>query len=301
MEPEIIIAIGDLHGHYPALKSLFACLNKKYDLIENGIIRKNALMISTGDSIDRGDQALKIIDYFMHLSHRNPDSFKALMGNHELLALENLDEARKLIENENPRIEMYANNRHGFNGGVSFLSEFGTQPKPALIRYVHRMSREGDIGIWMRNLLPRLDVQINGKKILFVHAGIPEGLRDRKSLDEYIEEYNSYVKRDTLNVGGNLKKYGAPLIVKNGVFWDRTTHTMNDAQTEDLAKNLDVDFIVTGHTPNKRIKLYGNRVIDIDVGMCTAYGARTPAALVIQPNGIFAQYATGECDTIVSF
>jgi hypothetical protein len=254
---------------------------------------------------------MDIIKYFMKLGIDNPGSFKALMGNHELLALENLAEARKLSALPNPDLEDYQArtiigsnseiNRHGSNGGINFIEEFGTDPKSALDNYVQRMSRDGDIGGWMRGLLPGYHEKMNGKRLLFVHAGVPEVIKNRASLDAYLTEFRKYVNQDTDNLGGSFEKYSAPLLVKNGLFWDRNARRMSNNAIDALIERLGVDYIITGHTPNKKVVMYGDRIIDIDIGMCPSYGANTPAALVITPVGISAHYITGEEQELAKF
>ena len=301
MNNQLIVAIGDLHGNYQALEKIISLLNKEFNLLNDGIITPNATLISTGDSIDRGSNALQIIDYFMRLGKNNPNNFKALMGNHELLALENLDRARAINNFENPYIEQYKQNRHGFNGGTDFLKEFGTTNKEAFNNYIKRMSRTGDIGTWIRNLLPKYEAEISNKKILFVHAGIPKILSNRASIDAYIKKYTKHVIALSTQMGGSVSKYAAPLITEDGVFWDRSSDKMSDSTIQTLTNNLRVDFIVTGHTPHKEIEIFGDKIIDIDVGMCQKYGANTPAALVINKSGILAYYTNGKKDELIKF
>ena len=53
-------------------------------------------LVFTGDYIDRGTSALAVIERLKHLQERNPGRVITLLGNHELLALQHLDEARAL-------------------------------------------------------------------------------------------------------------------------------------------------------------------------------------------------------------
>ena len=297
-DTNIVVAIGDLHGHFPALDSLIGSLNKSYNLIENGIIREDAVLVSTGDSIDRGNQALKIIDYFIGLKEKNPDNFKTLIGNHELMALESLDKARQIEQNAWLSLSYYSQNIHGANGGIQFLEEFGETDQKRFSNYVLRMSRIGDVGKWMRKLLPSYETNISGKNILFVHAGIPKTLADRDALEQYLEEYQNHVGTDTVNLGGSTAKYGSPFILDEGVFWDRSAENLSKSKIEDLSSRLGADFIITGHTPHKKVEIYGGRIIDIDVGMCPAYGANTPTALVLKKEGIYV-YPVGKPEELI--
>ncbi len=54
-----------------------------------------------------------------------------------------------------------------------------------------------------------------------------------------------------------------------------------------------MDFIVTGHTWHRTIKVYRNRIFNIDVGMTPAYGENMPRALVFSRDGIAGLAADG--------
>lgn len=312
MAKELIVAIGDLHGHYSALTSLIESLNKQYDLIDSdNRIRDDAVLISTGDSIDRGTDALSILAQFITLTKNNPDNFKALMGNHELMALADLDDMQSLLKDKdmwltncpnNSLLHHYKYTDHGNNGGVAFVNEFcGADDSEIIDNYLARMSKDGDIGFFMRGLLPRYEIEIACKHILFVHAGIPESIRDRDSLDAFIQNYHEHMDL-TSEVVGRHKKYDSGSIVDGGVFWDRSYRDMDPRQIRIMLDNLNVDYMVTGHTPHKEgIKIFGDRIIDIDVGMCPAYGANTPAALVIDKLGIRAHYVGNEEKSLIKF
>jgi hypothetical protein len=69
----------------------------------------------------------------------------------------------------------------------------------------------------------------------------------------------------------------------------RTKVSFEDADQksiDDICKNVQVDFLVTGHTPHQDIKVYGNRIFDIDVGMTPKCGGNTPRALMFRSDGI---------------
>ena len=93
----ILIGIGDIHGHYTALESLLDALHGKYDIFldrENLKLNDNIEMELTGDFIDRGSQNRKVVETAIRLKENN-ENVHELFGNHELIALSSIDAARR--------------------------------------------------------------------------------------------------------------------------------------------------------------------------------------------------------------
>lgn len=291
---ELVIGIGDLHGHYPALESLLEGLQGKYHIFSGDFtLWEGISLVFTGDYIDRGDSALKIIGAIRQIAGKNPNRVKTLIGNHELLALEASDAAEKIAEElkVNPLLDaslLYAERSlHGYNGGNAFVSEFGANAAEAFENYCKRMSGKGDIGSWLRGLLPSANIEIAGKKILFTHGDLGRNLKDRHTLDSYLADYLDRVSMQTEAYGGTKNKYGGSFIYKRGVFWGRDFRKMPEKEIEQVVKAIGADFLVTGHTPHDSIKVYAGKVFDIDAGMCPAYGENEPVAIVFKTNGIY--------------
>jgi hypothetical protein len=293
---KFVVAIGDLHGHYPALEQLLAVMRTEYDLFEHSDpdkLRRGVTLVFTGDYIDRGDHALAIIEKLRKIGATNPGQLVTLLGNHELLALEAFDEAKELSkgDNEEAAIAEYLNvTGHGSNGGDHFIREFGNDTLSAMKSYVARMARNGDIGSWMRTLHPYFETTVARKKILFMHADLSERLHDRKVLDRYLQRVKKHWQVGTADAGGTGAKYGDQILMSSrGIFWNRSFSRLDDANQDGIdhiCKSAQVDFLVTGHTCHKAIKAYGNRIFDIDVGMTPLCGGNTPRALMFRSNGI---------------
>lgn len=81
------IVIGDIHGCYNELKELILTLETE------GEYNKNTdKLIFLGDYIDRGDNSRLVIEYIRNLQ-KNNDNVIALMGNHEDMLLDYIDNA----------------------------------------------------------------------------------------------------------------------------------------------------------------------------------------------------------------
>jgi hypothetical protein len=280
----ILIGIGDLHGYYPALSRLLETIDEEYAIFESeDKLRPGVKIKTTGDYIDRNNQALRIINRIKKLQKLNPDSVDPLMGNHEIMALKTLDTAKRLAEAETP--EKYRQTMHGQNGGMEFIFEFDSEnSKNAIKEYAKRMSREGDIGSWMRSLIPYKIEKFQNKKILFTHADIPRELWDTEKLKEYVEHYQERVKETSTSAYSSEKKYGE---LEDPLF-ERLFRELSPTEFYKMINSLKVDYIVTGHTPSldNKIVNYFDKTFDIDVGMWHD-SCYDPIAIIFKKEGIY--------------
>ncbi|MBS3169916.1 serine/threonine protein phosphatase [Candidatus Woesearchaeota archaeon] len=298
-EESLLIGIGDLHGHFPALQCLLEELEEKYAIFSNAPyfeLRQGVELVFTGDYIDRGRQNLTVIETLMRLQEENPTQVHELFGNHELLALAGLGRARDLLTTQ-PRDDdllsaYYRCTVHGRNGGLAFLEEFGSTPRTALEDYVQRMARGGDIGSWMRKLQPLYLAQMQDKNILFVHGGIPTSLENPQSLKHYVKDFEEHVATDSVQFGSASQKFLKHRLVDgHSIFWDRQLNSLNREEVEELVRNVGVDYVVIGHTPQEGVTCFGDHIFNIDVGMCPTYGEGEPAAILFKKDGVHAFYA----------
>ena len=308
---KLIVAIGDLHGHYRALERILDALQGRGDVFGEGgqaQLLPGVQFVFTGDYIDRGRHALRIIDRLRSLAEQNPGQVVTLLGNHELMALEGYDEAVRLLTRSaagSGKGMAAAYGRltdHGRNGGVEFVREFGNTSLPAFESYVARMARPGDIGHWMRMLLPAYRTRIAGRDVLFTHADLPAEYRDQDVLDNHLRWIDEHLKASTLGLGGSRAKWAHRRLA--GMFWGRSFTELasaSQAQIAALCRKVGVEFIVTGHTPHGDITVYGKRIFDIDVGMTPSYGENMPQALVFSRKGIVGLRADGTTRELVRF
>ena len=295
MKP-LLIGIGDLHGHYPALNTLLHRLDQTYSIFDSDHhLRPEIQLVFTGDYVDRGQQNLPLLTTLMALAQENPTQVVQLFGNHELMALAALQRARELLQ-ESPESTLYTKytfgTLHGRNGGTALVTEFGKDPKEAFEQFTTRLSREGDIGKWMRNLKPLHFQQFQNHDVLFVHGGIPKTLASSHDLENYLDAFSAHMQTRTVDFVRNSLKFSRDEKVDgHSLFWDRRIPRMQQQELETVLDGLGVDYLVIGHTPQLGITNYFNRAFNVDVGMCPAYGEHEPAAIVFKPEGIFAFYA----------
>lgn len=293
-DERLIIGIGDMHGHYPALESLLTGLQERYEIFNDKRLRYNVQLVFTGDYIDRGESNLKIINTLIGLSSNY--NVVELFGNHELMALASLDIAKNLAARNATVSDYQCCSLHGINGGEKFVSEFSDDSSLALKNYVVQMNRESEIGRWMRNLKPFYLTTFNSEKILFVHGGLSRFLSVPEDLESYSAYFNQRMQTTTSVMGGYSKKFfDSRRLGPEGPFWDRSMHSMSEKQIKNTLEKLEIDRVVLAHTPHKKIINYIDRVFDIDVGMTPKYGGNSPTAIIFKSGGIYS-FSSG-CET----
>lgn len=294
LDKRLLVGIGDLHGHYPALRELLSALDAHYRIFDDApelIVSPEVELVFTGDYIDRGAESRKVIDTCMNMKAMRPHDVYQLFGNHELMALTDLDTARAISSRGNALAYYSTYTSHGHNGGDVFVREFG-DGNSALADYAEAMSRDSPIGDWLRSLDAVRKVGVHGKKLLFVHGGIPYTIVDRQDLRDYKRRFDERIAQKTVTFSGSEQKYDSELTSDHSVFWDRRIPKgIDETDLREMTEDLGVDFIVIGHTPQKQIVNYFDMAFNIDVGMTPRYGGNEPAAIVFKPEGVFAFYA----------
>jgi len=278
-KPSLVIGIGDLHGHLPALEQLVDALQEEYGIFSDGErLHDEVEIVFTGDYIDRGAYSRETIDRVMRLQAKNPDRVRTLFGNHELLALAGRTSATEAAGHPTPEHAYRILTMHGQNGGWTFVQQYGLTPQEACLHYAAAIAPDAPVGAWLRRLLPFHRTRIGEREILFAHGGIPASLEQPTGWEDYARAFQEHLH--TITTATSTEKYlRHPLVNNHSIFWDRRIPN-GEVNPDTLARNLGVDAIVIGHTPQEHITRYGSFVYNIDVGMCPRYGAHGPAAII---------------------
>ncbi|MDP9096559.1 MAG: metallophosphoesterase [Pseudomonadota bacterium] len=152
--PNRIYAIGDVHGQLAKLKAIHALI--RADMIDRPVAR--ARIVHLGDYIDRGSDSAGCLDLLVQGSPIVGVPITNLLGNHEQMLLNILDDHRQAglwLE----------------NGGNATLLSWGIDPGSDPARWVDQIPAPHLQ--FLRQLVPK--VQIG--RYLFVHAGVRPGVR----------------------------------------------------------------------------------------------------------------------------
>ena len=185
MEYERILAIGDMHGNFSKLLSVFRKV--KFD-------QEKDLLILLGDYIDRGPENMRCLRWAMEMSEK--PNVVALRGNHEDMML-----SYYLLG--------------GLEGSV-WLPNGGNKTKQELDLW---LKEEPDAlkkilqFIYDRPLYHRIFAK--GKEYIFCHAGLKPGIPLERQKDEDLlwirqEFYNNYTGEAEVIVGHTPTEYVMP-------------------------------------------------------------------------------------------
>jgi len=160
----MIYVMSDLHG----------CYDKYKQMLEKIKFNKDDTLYVLGDSIDRGDDGIKIL-----LDIMNRPNVVPMLGNHEYMAYSVLKKFNVEITAYNynsqldaEAIEMYEN--WMFNGGLTTSQAFAKLDKAtrdSIMEYL------GEFELYE-------ELEVNGNSFVLVHGGLVEFEED-KDLGEY--------------------------------------------------------------------------------------------------------------------
>ncbi|MBQ7198521.1 MAG: serine/threonine protein phosphatase [Selenomonadaceae bacterium] len=183
-----ILAVGDIHGHFKKLLSLYEKLQ----------VTDDDFVIFLGDYIDRGPEVGEVLEWVMKFKDKK--NFVFLRGNHEDMMLSYL---------------------YGEDDWWKY--SYGQITLPSLKKWFDREPNIYDDFVHFITHLPLYyKLELGGKQYIFCHAGIEDGvpLEEQKadyllwSRHEFFETYNGdsvvivgHTPLQTLQEHFNLKKF----------------------------------------------------------------------------------------------
>ena len=179
-----IYAVGDIHGRHDLLKDIL------HQIATDNAARPAAdsHLIFLGDYIDRGPDSHGVVDTLLY---GLPKGFQThfLMGNHERLLLDALDEEE--------RMPLWL-----ANGGVAMLSSYARASKAR--ESIIGVNGAGDhmLPIDHRAFFEGLELRLTCGDYLFVHAGVRPGVElDRQSPHDLL-----WIREPFLSYDGSFGK-----------------------------------------------------------------------------------------------
>jgi len=303
-----IVAVGDLHGDFSAWRDIVRAAQL---MDEKGHwIGGEAVLIQTGDAVDRGAGSLRIIQDLMRLQGEAPQArgqVIALVGNHEAM---NMTGDLRYVSaedyaayadrtSESRRERVYGVNRAviaatyrkrdpRMTDGAIRQAWFKATPLGSIEHRIAWAPR-GAIGQWIaRN--PAV-ILLDGT--VFVHGGISPAYV-HTSIEEINREVSSALvmrsndPRSIINdpagplwyrglATPNAKEAaGNPEVAPKGADSASPPAPPVEEQLDSLLSTWGAKRIVIGHTPNLSgiANLYGGRLLRIDTGISSVYGGK---------------------------
>lgn len=270
-----ILAVGDLHGRLAPLEDFLRGCDRAGFLASPDTVAGGAQIVFLGDYIDRGAQSRPVLERVAALKAANPGRVHCLLGNHEMLALASLGDARRLLTRGvvNASEDDYEWTPHGREGGWCLVQEFGGLPS-----YGEAMHPRAPMGAFLRSLEPAVELHVGRKRALFVHAGVPVYVRDRAAFDAEADALRRLLADEVALTSPELDVMEDLRTGMSSMLWDRSIPRKRRLGVDQLPAALDVDFIVIGHTRQERITRYGRGVYAVDLS-----GQPALAALLLRP------------------
>jgi hypothetical protein len=262
-----VIVIGDVHGEYEKFRTILfdAKLVDPFNWIGG-----DAILVQTGDMIDRGPKSIESVDLIRSLQEQAKKSggmVVRLFGNHELMLLQghhqyvnfqNPLEVTELFQEEIAQGKLKA----AWTDGMRLFSHAGVRTKL-------RKWLEGDKTF-------QLGAEFTPERLKRIAGAANDALIKGVSSGHYRAPL-FFVDESR----GGRDEYG-------GIFWGDAKDLVGSEQAFDMPQ-------VFGHTPTRKPQLrveYGGSLINIDCGMWSGYGGNC-GYLEITPDGQLIEHAKG--------
>jgi len=236
---ERVVAVGDVHGAYEP----FVQILKSAGIVDKDLAWTGgpAILVQTGDVMDRGPRSREVLDLLMDLSEKAPrqgGDVRALLGNHETMVMMGdlryvskeeyasfaSPESEQLRQKEWENYLRYRKQRT--RSGKQALPD--EQEKnawleahpPGFVEFRQAFSPQGKYGRWLR----KRDAVTQIGDAIFLHGGLSPELRLKN-----VREINERVRQEI----GQMDEIWTKLSAK-GVLWPY--QTLEEAQSEAKAE-----------------------------------------------------------------
>lgn len=273
---QTVYSVGDLHGDFDRFKLILGKLGLAS--FEDGVkwTGGTSILVSTGDSVDRGEHGRAIYLGFQALAEQAPEQggeVVNILGNHELMNLQG--DLRYVHQSEFRK-----------------RGDYGGQKKRE-----QEWSKNGLIGGDIRKRY--MGAAVRGTS-LFVHGGL-----DARIIQTFgenpIDELNSRLRK---LLDSEVVSHNHQILGTSGPFWNRFFAEGDDDRVcqriEETLQRVGAKRMVLGHTPQTEgvsvrcVTPEGPRIILADTVISRAYepafGFSRPSAVEYKGNQVTALY-----------
>ena len=282
---ERVVAIGDVHGAYDAFVAILA----NAGLIDSRArwIGGRAILIQTGDVVDRGADSKRVLDLLRRLEQdaaRAGGRVYALLGNHEVMRMVgdwryvsagefaafrnggSADLRAAVLDRSQEEAAARAKAEQRPFVPQAFRDQFIRDVPLGYIEMRQAFAASGDYGKWLR--MHPVMVKVND--VVFIHGGATEEVAALGC-----EGVNDAVRRELAAPPPPPERLTTQLSSsETGPLWYRglaqESETAFLPHLENILNRLGARVIVIGHTPvlpGRIATRFGGRVILIDAGM----------------------------------
>lgn len=231
-----IIAIGDLHGDFDAF----------LDILQFSNASSADYVIQIGDTIDRGDDTIPILEYFIHNS---TEYFFQIIGNHEVMNM---------------------------NGRVEYVSQGDIESFIDIKNRTQFFREDGRYGKYLTNL--NLTAGIGD--VIFVHGGISLEIAQEY---EKLENINKIGKQTDMKTLSGVWGRNGPLWYRG---YSMKNSNGNCKELKESLDILGYRHMIMGHTVHDKINSRcSSSAIIIDTGISKAMRGKPSALEILQHNG----------------
>lgn len=278
---ERLVAIGDLHGDYSALRRVLIRAGVLSDDLEDKWVGGTTVLVQVGDQQDRGDGELLIYDLLYHLQDEAPKyggSVHILLGNHELM------NAELYLRYVTPGGFQEFENRYPDVPISESISGAMRQKILSLPEYQRPRAYEVVAGGNLAKLIAkRQHIALVIGDSVFVHGGLSiENIIRHGGIEVLNEETRKYLSGETEIPHFLDDSKISPLWLRMYSQGDIETEGYECRQLNKVLKLVGAKRMIVGHTVQKRgiNSRCGQQIWRADAGMAKYYGGETEALII---------------------